>query len=263
MRDETQTDNDLLSAADPPAFTVINEDAAGPVVLACDHASNAVPASLDGLGLLAADLEGHIAWDAGAAEVTRLLAARLDARCVLAGYSRLVIDCNRAPDHETSIPVESDGLVVPGNVKLSAQDRTRRQATVFHPYHSALAEAIDAVRARGQAPVLIAVHSFTPVMDGFARPWHVAVLWAHNPQLPLPLMAALRARGDLVVGDNQPYSGREQYGYTMDVHAGGTDIPHALIEIRADQIAEPGGIARYAGILTDALGPVLAGLTGS
>ena len=260
MPDDSRTSKTLLSPSDPPACTVVNPDAAGRVVLACDHASNAIPRALNGLGLPRAEIERHIAWDEGAADVARLLALRLDARCVMAGYSRLVIDCNRAPDNETSIPTTSDGTDVPGNAGLGAQDRTGRRSAVFEPYHRMLAGALDEVRARGQEPVLIAVHSFTPVMDGLARPWHIAVLWADDGRIPVPLMAALSARGDLVVGDNEPYSGREQYGYTMDIHAGAADIPHALIEIRADQIADAAGVARYGEILAQAIETALAGL---
>ena len=250
----------LLGAADPPPFTVVRPDAAGPVVLTCDHATNIVPRALGSLGLPPAALEGHIAWDEGAAEVARLMAEQLDAVCVMSGYSRLVIDCNRALDHETSIVVESDGVVVPGNRGLGERDRALRRRTLFEPYHRSVAAALAAVRARAQRPVLIAVHSFTPVMDGYARPWHVSVLWDDDPRVPVPLMAALRARGDLVVGDNVPYSGREQVGYTIVSHTEGADTPHALIEIRADQIADRQGIALYAAILSEALGPVISGL---
>jgi len=260
MPEDRGTLEAVLGATDPPACTVVNPIAAGPVVLACDHASNAIPEMLHRLGLSAGDRARHIAWDAGAAAVAEGLAKRLDARCVLAGYSRLVIDCNREPGHETSIPAESDGTVIPGNAGLGAAERAWRERAIFDPYHRALTDALGAVRARGQRPVLIAVHSFTPVMDGLARPWHVAILWAHDPRIPVPLMAALKARGDLVVGDNEPYSGRERYGYTMDIHAGGADIPHALVEIRADQIANPAGIARYNAILGDAIQTALAGL---
>ncbi len=250
----------LLSDTDPPPYTVVNADAAGPVVLACDHAGNAVPEALGSLGLPPDALGGHIAWDEGAAEIARLLAGRLNAVCVMAGYSRLVIDCNRAVDHETSIAAESDGIAVPGNRGLGDRERMLRRRAVFDPYHDALAAALDAVRARGQRPALIAVHSFTPVMDGRARPWQVAILWAYDPRIPAPLIAALRARGDLAVGDNVPYSGRDQYGYTMEAHGAGADIPHALIEIRSDEIADAAGVERYAGILAEALEPVLAGL---
>ena len=253
----------LLGAADPPPFTVVGPDAAGPVVLTCDHAANTVPEALGGLGLPPAALEGHIAWDEGAAEVARLMARRLDAVCVMSGYSRLVIDCNRTPGHETSIVAESDGVVVPGNRGLGERERVLRRRTFFDPYHRAVAAALDAVRARGQRPLLIAVHSFTPVMDGQARPWQVAVLWNDDPRVPEPLLAALRARGDLVVGDNVPYSGRERHGYTIIAHAERVDVPNALIEIRADQIADREGIARYAGILSEALEPVIAGLADS
>ena len=243
----------LLGPADPPPCVVVNGAAASPVVLACDHAGNAVPRALAGLGLPPSELERHIAWDNGAADVARRLASRLDACCVMAGYSRLVIDCNRMPGHETSIPVESDGTRVPGNAALGPQDRARRRAAVFAPYHRALAERLEAVRAGGRRPVLLAIHSFTPVLDGVARPWQVAVLWGRDDTVPAPLLSALRARGDLTVGDNQPYSGREHYGYTMNVHGVGGGIPHALIEIRSDLIADPDGVDRYAAIVGEAI----------
>lgn len=250
----------MLTERDLPPFTIENPDGASPVVLACDHASNAVPRALKGLGLAERELRRHIAWDQGAAEVTRGLSRRLDAAAVLAGYSRLAIDCNRDPGHETSIAAVSDGTAVPGNEGIDEDARAARRRALFDPYHAALAGTLNRVRERGRMPVLIAVHSFTPVLAGKARPWQISVLWGYDPRVPVPLLAALRARGDLSVGDNVPYSGRNRHGHTIKVHGSRVGTPHALVEIRADEIADPQGAARYVDILGEALETALAQL---
>jgi predicted N-formylglutamate amidohydrolase len=258
MADEHLDLPPLLGRDDPPAVVVVNEGGRAPLVLACDHASNAVPERLAGLGLTRDHLEGHIAWDAGAAEVARLLAVRLDAPAVLAGFSRLVIDCNRAPDHETSIAKASHGVLVPGNLGLGAADAARREAEIFRPYHAAIDRLLARPRGDGRVPAFVTIHSFTPVLEGVARPWHIGVLWADDPRIPVPLMARLEAVPDLVVGDNVPYSGKLQYGYTTKVHAADAGLASALIEIRADLIADPDGVERMAVIVGDALAEVLA-----
>ena len=199
----------MLTDREPPPFTVENADGASPIVLACDHASNLVPRALEGLGLVERELHRHIAWDQGAAAVARGLSGRLDAPAVLAGYSRLVIDCNRAPEHETSIAEVSDGTTVPGNAGISEAARAARKRTLFDPYHEALAGALERVRKRGRMPVLIAVHSFTPVLAGTPRPWQVSVLWGFDPRVPVPLLAALRRRGDLAVGGKRALFGAQ------------------------------------------------------
>ena len=250
----------MLTDRDPPPFTVDNADGASPIVLACDHASNLVPRALKGLGLVERELRRHIAWDQGAAEVARGLSRRIDATAVLSGYSRLAMDCNRSPEHETSIAEVSDGTAVPGNVGISGAARAVRKRALFDPYHAALAGALERVRGRGQMPVLVAVHSFTPVLAGKPRPWQISVLWGYDPRVPVPLLAALRGRGDLVVGENEPYSGRNRHGHTIKVHGARTRTPHALVEIRADEVADPDGAARYVDILGGALDSVLTQL---
>jgi len=248
----------LLGAADPPAVQVVNETGAAPVGLVCDHASNSVPESLGSLGLGAEGLDHHIAWDCGAAAVTRRLSERLDAPAVLGGYSRLVIDCNRELGHETSIAAVSDGIVIPGNAQISPAEAARRAGAIFHPYHDAVERIIAGIRLKARAPVVLAIHSFTPEMDGIARPWHVSVLWGSDPRIAEPLMAALGAHDGLVVGDNVPYSGREQFGHTIEVHASAAGLPNAMIEIRADLVRDDAGIARIADIIGGSLEGVLA-----
>jgi predicted N-formylglutamate amidohydrolase len=249
---------ELLTAEDPPAFEIVNPAGRAPLLLICDHASNTVPRRLAGLGLDGETLARHIAWDIGAAEVTRRLAVLLDARAVLAGYSRLVIDCNRPLDDPTSIAGESDGIEVPGNFGLSAADRAARADACFHPYHAAIAGELAGFTAGGVVPAVISIHSFTPTMRGFARPWHVGILWDRDRRLPVPLIAALASDPALVVGDNEPYSAREPAGHSVHTHAATAGLPHTAIELRQDLVATSDGAGAWAAILAAPLQPILA-----
>ena len=248
----------VLGYGDPPPFAVVNPDGEAPVVLVCDHASNTIPGGLNQLGLGPVALSQHIAWDIGAAQVARLLAGRLDAPAVLAGYSRLVIDCNRSPGDPTSIAQVSDGIVIPGNLNLDDAAAESRLNEVFWPYHHAVTRML-AHRWRhghGRAPTLIAIHSFTPVMNDSRRPWQIGVLWNRDPRLALPILTRLRVDPELCVGDNEPYSGRE-VGFTMDTHGGAAGLSHVEIEIRQDLIADGVGCERWARVVGDALAEVL------
>ena len=247
----------LLTASDPPPAEHVDREGKTPVLLTCDHASRAVPRSLHNLGLDQATLALQIGWDIGAAAVTRDLAARLDAPAVLAGYSRLVIDCNRNLDDPTSIPPESDGIDVPGNRDLGAEERALRVEAIFRPYHGAIEAALDRFAARDVHPAVLSIHSFTPVMNGFTRPWHIGVLWDKDPRIPVPLMAALRREKGVVVGDNEPYSAREPAGHSVRTHAVSRGLPHVAVEIRQDLIADAAGQREWAGRLHRALLPIL------
>jgi len=169
-----------------------------------------------------------------------------------------VIDCNRPPDDPSSIPLESDGVAIPGNAALSPVARHLRRSTLFDPYHDALEARIAAHLARGIAPAVISVHSFTPEMKGRKRPWHVGVLWDEDGRLAQPLLAALRSEPGLVVGDNEPYSAREPAGYTQRHHAHSRGLPHVAIELRQDLVAAESGAAAWAERLARMLKPILA-----
>jgi predicted N-formylglutamate amidohydrolase len=248
----------LLGAADPAAVELCNPGGSAPVLLTCDHASRAVPQALGSLGLDEASLARHIGWDIGAAEVTRRLAALLDAPALLSGYSRLVIDCNREPADVSSIPAASDGVTVPGNIGLSAAARAARRAAIFEPYHAAISAWIEAALARSVVPAYLSIHSFTPEMDGRKRPWHVGILWDHDKRIPEPLLTELAADTALVVGDNEPYSAREPPGFSLHHHAVARGLPHVEIELRQDLIADSAGMGQWADRLAHALRPILA-----
>ncbi len=250
-------DQSPLAAGEPPPFDLIEGPADGALVLVCDHASNSIPPSLQGLGLDPAELGRHIAWDIGAADLTRRLAASLGATAVLGTVSRLVVDLNRRPTDPTAMAERSDGTEIPGNQGLAPAQVEQRLARWHAPYHQAVAGAVGRVWARGQVPVVVALHSFTPSMNGQARPWHAGVLWNRDGRMALPLIHGLRTRPGLMVGDNEPYSGRIA-NYTLDVHAGAAGFPHVSIEVRQDLIAHPAGVAEWADLLHQALIPLLA-----
>lgn len=228
------------------------------VLVVCDHASPIMPAELEHLGLVPAERLSHVAWDIGAAAVARHLAGMLGCPAVLAGISRLVIDCNRQPGDPSSIPVRSCGIPVPGNAAVGEAEARRRTEDWFWPYHTEIGNRIADLWRNGLPPAVVAIHSFTPRIEGaLPRPWHVGVLWNRDHRMAVPVLAALRARGDLVVGDNQPYSGRE-INYTLDTHAGAAGLPNVSFEIRQDLIGGDDGCKRWAAILAEALAPVLA-----
>lgn len=248
----------LIGAGDPPPFEWVNRDGAARAVLISDHAGRAIPGALGALGLDEAALARHIAWDIGIGDVTRRLAKRLDAPAVLASYSRLVIDCNRRLDDPTSIAEESDRVAVPGNRGLGPAQRRARAEAIFAPYHGAVAAMLAQRLRSGLMPVLVSMHSFTPVFDGFERPWHVGILWGRDDRLARALILRLAAEPGLVVGDNEPYSGRDEQGYSIHVHGQGNGIAHALIELRQDLIDTHHGAEAWAERLASVLHEVLA-----
>lgn len=229
---------------------LVNPAGTAAAVLVCDHAANRVPRRLGSLGLDAPQLAEHIAWDPGAAEVARRLAAELDAPLVLSGYSRLVIDCNRPLGHPGSIAAESAGVPVPGNLGLSPEDRARRVAALFRPYHEAIGRLLD---SRRQLPtLLLSLHSFTPVLNGQARPWQIGVSHWRDPRLAALLVAALARSGDLRVGTNQPYPIEDSIDYTIPHHGEGRGLASVMIEIRQDGIRSPTDAAGWAARLVAA-----------
>ncbi len=236
----------------PPAVTVINEAGASPIVLLCEHASNLIPARYGRLGLTAADLERHIAYDIGAAAVARLLSARLDAVLALSGYSRLLIDCNRPLAASTSIPERSEATDIPGNIGIDVAERTERDALYFAPFRERVAALLEARLRAGKPTVLIGMHSFTPVYLGVSRVWHAGFLYARAQRLGRALIEGLRAADPtLVVGDNEPYQITDEGDYTVPYQGDARGIQTALIEVRQDLIAQPDGQHMWASRLAD------------
>lgn len=235
------------------------------VLLLCDHASNAIPPEFDALGLDAASRLRHVAWDPGAAGVTDALAEALDCPAFFGTVSRLVVDLNRAPDAPDLIVAENDGTHVPGNAHLTDMERQRRLVTYHRPYHHAIAQFLDLAQREGERPLVVSIHSFTPVYHGKPRPWQVGVLWKQRfPWLDAVLAALREVASD--VGDNRPYDGTVMQGYTLETHAATRELPHLLFELRQDLLSNEAQQAQWAQHILQALtharllGPA-AGLT--
>jgi predicted N-formylglutamate amidohydrolase len=231
----------LLGSSDPAVFTVHNPHGRSPFLLLADHAGQCVPATLENLGLPPHELDRHIGWDIGIAGTTRELARRLDAWAIEQTYSRLLIDCNRPLASPTLIPETSDGTTIPGNLGLSEAQRRQRIDTIHTPYHARIEAELARRRDAGLPTLLVMMHSFTPAMDGVQRPWHAGVLYHRDTRFAQALLRALRDEGDLVVGDNQPYSVNSNSDYAVPVHGEGRGLVHVELEIRQDLIAGAAG----------------------
>ncbi|MCP3999707.1 MAG: N-formylglutamate amidohydrolase [Gammaproteobacteria bacterium] len=236
---------------------LLNCDAQYPVLLGCDHASSHIPQELHNLGVTEEQLTEHIAWDIGAGAVAAELGQLLNVPVVLGAHSRLVVDCNRNLDDPTAFPVESDGVNVPGNQSIATEEREARANAFYWPYHHAVRDALRNLEQLVAAPALLAIHSFTPQMNGSLRPWHLGALWDKDDRMALPFIRHFRETTNVVVGDNEPYSGRHPADFTLDHHAEAEGLPHLGIEIRQDLIDSDTGAKYWAAILANALKPIL------
>jgi predicted N-formylglutamate amidohydrolase len=236
----------LLDPDEPDPVTLQNEAGASVFFLTCDHAGRTFPRRLGSLGLPEHQTRRHIAWDIGIGGVGRELSRILDAVVILQTYSRLVIDCNRDPNVPSSIPEISETTEIPGNRGVGEAERAARADAIFHPYHSAISAALDRRAAAGRGSAVVALHSFTPVFKGVWRPWHVAVLFNRDRRLAHALAELLRAEGELVVGENEPYRVTDLTDYTVPLHAERRSLPYVEIEIRQDLITDPAGQREWA-----------------
>ena len=243
----------LLADDEPAAFSLLHARSRSPFLLTADHAGRLIPKSLGTLGLGPEDLARHIAWDIGIAQVTKGLAAALGAAAVLQTYSRLVIDCNRSPEMPSAFPAVSEETKIPGNAALNEAEKLARQQAIFDPYHKAITQALD--QRATQAPLYVAMHSFTPVYLQVQRPMHVAVLYHRSPRASKLLAGLLRHEPELVVAENAPYQMSDACDYSVPVHAERRGLDYLEIEIRQDLIADAAGqgewVARLARLLPE------------
>lgn len=240
----------LLCPDEPPPFRILNSESDAPILLVCDHASRRFPAALGSMGLDPVAQNCHLAWDIGAEAVTESVAKSLQVTAVLAGYSRLVVDCNRNLMDPSAFLEFGDGVIIAGNRRIGQEEKARRAEEIYWPYHRALDEEIARLSGVGEKPLMVAIHSFSPVLDGVSRPWEIGVLWDTDRPTAKTFIAGFRAAG-FVVGDNEPYSGKAPADFTIDHHAEGANLPHVGLEIRHDLISQPEGAARLATVLTD------------
>lgn len=249
----------LLNASDSQPAIVQGAGADARFLFTCDHAGRDIPAGLNRLGLADEALNQHIAWDIGAGALTESLARRLGAAAILQRYSRLVIDCNRDPVRPDAAPETSDGWRIPGNAGLTPEARAERVDAIHAPYHAAIARELDARQARGRPTLLIFMHSFTPRMAGFDRPWHFGVIRDPASRFSKAVLERLQALPGWVTGDNEPYA-MDDVDYSAPLHAMGRGLDYLELEVRQDLIADAAGQARIADILEAVLPEAAAAL---
>lgn len=231
---------------------IIEGSQPGPLVLTCEHASCAVPVEFDALGLDAEALREHVAWDIGAQPVTEALARALDAPAVLAGISRLVIDCNRDLSDHDLIVGESHGVPVPGNTGIDAAERRRRITDFYQPYH----DAVDAMLKRNPGAFLLSVHSFTPSLNGRERPFDIGVLFDVFAAEAQQVGAAL-ANDGLLVRYNEPYSGLDGLIFSARMHGMRHGLRYLELEVNNRLLRETAGITRVSAAVACAVSPCI------
>ena len=247
----------LLGPDEPAAYALRNPESTLPILLVCDHASRRIPSKLADMGLDPVVRHCHLAWDIGAGPLTEKLAASLGATAVLCEYSRLVIDCNRQLMDPGAFLEFGDGVVIPGNRNLQPTDKGARADEIYWPYHRAIDTQIERFSLHDTAPAFIAIHSFTPVMNGKSRPWEIGVLWDRDRVTAEIFIHDFREAG-FMVGDNEPYSGKAPQDFTIDHHAEPRNLSHVGIEIRQDLIHDDKGVERVAAVMHNIIASLAA-----
>ena len=238
----------LLSLDDVPPYITLNPNSITPVLLVCDHASNRFPKSLGTMGLDYLDRLSHITVDIGSRATTESLAKQLNTTAILCQYSRLIVDCNRNISDNSAYLDKSDGVDIPGNQNLNNNEKEIRESEIYWPYHNAIDTQISRLKRQKVSPIIISIHSFTPVFNGNKREWEVGVLWDKDPTTARIFINKLTEAGFLV-GDNKPYSGKDPEDFTLDYHAETIGLPHVGIEIRQDLINHDDGVMRISNAL--------------
>jgi len=238
-----------------------NREAPGPFLVVCEHASNHFPAVFGTLGLAPEARSAHIAWDPGALGVARRLARLLDAPLVAAGVSRLIYDLNRPPHSPGAMAARSEDFDIPGNARLSAAERRRRTESVYLPFHAELRAEIARRLARGRPPVIVTVHSFTPVWFGQPRTVEFGVIHDADPSLALAVLAEAKVQTRLDCRLNEPYSAADEVTHTLRLQATPYGLANVMLEIRNDLIATPEAEEAMAAMLAPVLKAALAAIT--
>lgn len=227
--------NHILSATQLDPNYVLLPEGRSSVIVVCEHASCFIPSEFHNLGLDGDALQSHIAWDPGALDVAQGLAKRLDAKLVVSPVSRLVYDCNRPPTSPDAMPVKSEAIEVPGNVSLSDDQRDARVARYYDPFRASIAAAI----ANTPNPIIVTVHSFTPIYHGTPRTVEIGLLHDSDARLANAMGKIAASHVDVIVRFNDPYGAQDGVTHTLKEHA--IDVGHlnVMLEIRNDLIDSP------------------------
>jgi len=231
---------------------VINRDGRGGVLLVCEHASNHIPKRYDWLGIEPKWRDSHAAWDPGALDVAKQLSRELDAPLVHGCVSRLVYDCNRAPDSSTAITEQSETLHVPGNHALSDAQRQERIDSVYRPFR----EEVERMIKRSPT-ALVSVHSFTAIYHGIRRHTDIGILHNQDSRLANLMLENISAADGRLVERNKPYGPQDDVMHSLSIYGDANDLPNVMIEIRSDLISDEEGVSKITGEILEMLVPAL------
>jgi predicted N-formylglutamate amidohydrolase len=247
-----QTGVTLLGPADPDPVEIVNPNGRSPVLLVCEHAGRAIPSALRGLGIASGEMDRHIAYDIGAEGLARKLANALDAMLVLQRYSRLVVDCNRPREARDCMPAMCDGTPIPANRAITEGERTLRLEEIHRPFHDAIRALLDL--RTGHPTIIATIHSFTPRLANADRPWQIGVCFNRDGSFAEKFMRAFGSANPVIsAAFNEPYIVDDISDYTVPVHAEGRGLPHVLLEVRNDQLANDLGQERWAHLIAESL----------
>ena len=253
----------LMAKNEGPAAELINPAGKSPVILVCEHASNFIPAALNNLGLEDEQLSSHVVWDPGALNVAKSMSKLLDARLVASRVSRLVYDCNRPPHSASATPGMSETTLVPGNLDLDDNEVSSRVDEVYAPFRRLLTETVnramaDARQKVSPPPVIVTVHSFTPVYFGKTRTAEVGLLSDTDKRLAKSMLSLAPRYCRHRVEPDVPYSASDGMTHTLKQHAVPNKLLNVMIEIRNDLIANSQDAAAMAANLSELIEAVLA-----
>ncbi|MFD2173166.1 N-formylglutamate amidohydrolase [Rhodobacter lacus] len=228
------------------AVVIEGRAAPGPFVFVCEHAVNTFPAPWGALGLDAATRDSHAAWDPGALGLARALAAELHAPLVRATHSRLIYDLNRPPHSPGAMPARSEIHTIPGNAAVTPEARRARTEALYIPFHAALRALLAEKLALGVRPILVTVHSFTPVWHGSPRAVELGIIHDADPSLAEAVFAQARAQTGLDSRLNEPYSAADEVTHTLALQATPMGLKNVMLELRNDLIADAAAQAAMA-----------------
>ncbi len=228
------------------AAIVVAKEASSPYVVVCEHAGLQIPDALADMGLSEAELHSHIAWDPGAATVAELLARKLEGTLIKQRYSRLVYDCNRPPSSPEAMRDVSENTQIPANRSLSDEEKQWRTDHIYTAFHHTVAQQLD----RRSAPILVTVHSFTPVYNGHHRAVDVGILHdldtPHDALLADAMLSSAQFDDGISVQRNQPYGPQDGVTHTLQMHGQKRQILNVMIEIKNTLIADEKSQQHYA-----------------
>ena len=246
----------ILTASDGEAVALENATGASGVVLACEHASAVLPAAAGDLGLSAEALSSHIAWDPGALAVARRLSAALDGVLIHQRFSRLIYDCNRPPESPAAMPEKSEIYEIPGNRDLTPAERYARTAALYIPFHDRVSAEVSRIAGEGRKPVVVTIHTFTPVYFGKPREVEIGILHDTDSRLADAMLEAT-VGGPYRVERNSPYGPEDGVTHTLRLHALPLGLANVMIEVRNDLVRDDAGVETVSAYLADLISGAL------